>query len=99
MRRLDVSVSCCVCGALDSTDEVVAEEDSPEPNPRNEANRGPPQRWLVLPSHALIRCQARSLTALWMGMMAGMVVASWAVGVSGVACLRMMAVKNWCSEG
>lgn len=62
-------------------------------------------------SHCWISVQARSLTALWMGIMEGMVWArvevfegdvglGWGVveRASGL-CLRRTAVKNWCSEG
>ena len=63
-------------------------------------------------SHSWIRVQARSLTALWMGMMEGIVWARESVALGeeedeGEAaaervcglCFRRTAVKNWCSEG
>lgn len=66
-------------------------------------------------SHCWIRVHARSFTALWMGIMEGIVWARESVGeeesaaadVVGEAeaervcglCFRRTAVKNWCSDG
>ena len=60
-------------------------------------------------SHRWIRVQARSLTALWMGIMEGIVRARVSVlevedllevvGRDCGLCLCRTAEKNWCSEG
>lgn len=95
------------------------------PRPRKERSFGPVQGVSLLGwrrcgegekgrSHSWIRHQARSLTALWMGMMEGIVAAREEVALalalaeeeaaaperrlSGL-CLRSTALKNCCSDG
>jgi hypothetical protein len=113
---------------------LVVEEEEEEggggetlPRPRNDRSLGPAAVVVMVDgvlkgrSQAWIRDQARSLTALWMGIMVGMVLARVVVEVSAVVvvacgedgvpmpvlvleradglCLRIMAVKNCCSDG
>jgi len=68
----------------------------PAPRPWKDRSLGPPQRADVLPSQDFMRDQARSLTALWIGMMDGTVVANedGSGEVVGSEFLRRTAVKN-----
>jgi len=67
---------------------------APLPRPRKDWSLGPPQCWEVFPSQAFISVQARSLTALWMGIICETEESKSEGSEEESVCLRMTALTN-----